>query len=158
MSSYAAPNGVLSSVLFIQNETAFTACLETALPTAPTSSINYITKTLYPTVFAGSQGYTTYLEHTNRLVQELAFNCNDQYLNDAFGEDSYAYFFTVPPAPHGQDGAYTFFRDRDEPTVQCGLPVNLTVVGVIRDYILSFAMKREPKCSISKYSVPSEVG
>ncbi len=37
------------------------------------------------------------------IIQESSFVCNNFYLNTAFGNQTYAYEFQVPPAFHGFD-------------------------------------------------------
>jgi len=77
------------------------------------------------------------------LIAESTFTCNTRYLNLAFNDTTYAYYFAVPPGLHGEDTAYTFFNG-DTSTSNYGLPVNGTVARAFQDYLTSFAMQGNP--------------
>lgn len=119
----------------------------------------YITNTLYPAVFDGSQaqGYTDQIGRAAALISELLvsanqrgcpkreltsssiFTCNTFYLDKAYNNETYAYFFTVPPALHGQDVAYTYFNGPNPENVQ-----NPKIAIALQEYITSFAMDGNP--------------
>jgi carboxylesterase type B len=135
--------GLLLTSPFIQNETALVSYLISIAPSASQSTINYITKMLYPPVFDGSYGYKNMIQRVALLLSEASFTCNTRYLDLAFQNKTYAYYFTVPPGFHGEDVSYTFFNG-DTSTVDDGLPVNVTIAKALQDYITSFAMTGSP--------------
>lgn len=143
---------------FIQNNTAFDQSIALALPTvrAWPSVLSYISNTLYPPIFDGSQNYTNQIARAAALTSELyvvlrsiprgygtngtcrSFTCNTLYLNKAYGNDTYAYFFTVPPALHGDDVPYTFYNGPN-PAVR-----NTQVAIALQEYITHFAETGSP--------------
>jgi len=74
------------------------------------SVAEYIVNTLYPADYNGSFPYTSGLSRTVRIISESIFTCNSYYLGLAFGNKTFAYEFSVPPAEHGFDVAYTFYN------------------------------------------------
>jgi hypothetical protein len=94
------------------------------MPTADNATLSYILDTLYPAVYDGTYPYTTIFECVSLLTAEIPFTCNARYVDLACGNETYSYYFTVPPGLHGEDIAYTFFNG-DVTTSDDGLPVTL---------------------------------
>lgn len=63
---------------------------------------------LYLAKYDGSQPYTTSLERFILFLSEAFLSCNARLLARAGREPSFEYDFSVLPAPHGNDLAYTF--------------------------------------------------
>lgn len=143
MVGHNSDEGLFFSSPFINNETTFDNFVSQNLPAATSATINYITQTLYPPVFDGSYGYTNQLERTSLLLGEFSFTCNTRYLDLAYWNETYSYFFTVPTGLHGEDIAYTFFNG-DTTTPDNGSPVNATVAKALQHYITKFAMTGQP--------------
>jgi hypothetical protein len=70
--------------------------------------VDYILNDLYLAKYDGSQPYTTSLECFILFLSEAFLSCNARLLARAGREPSFEYDFSVPPAPHGNDLAYTF--------------------------------------------------
>ena len=136
------PQGLLFTSPFIQNDTSLEQYLTNALPTlnAWPAVRDYITETLYPPVFDGSQAqnYTDQIARAAALSSELVFTCNTRYLNKAYGNNTYAYYFTVPPALHGQDVAYSFYNGPSESVVSDEIAIAL------QEYITHWAATGNP--------------
>ena len=84
----------------ITNEPSYAAFLESLItPLANNATaLNFITQTLYPPIFDGSQGYTNQTERNNLTFSD-AFVCNARFMDQAsFVPETYAYEFSVPPA------------------------------------------------------------
>lgn len=67
-----------------------------------------------------------------------SYSCNTFYLDKAFNNQTYAYQFSVPPALHGMDVAYTFFN---------GPSMSVTsdpAAIALQEYITSFAINGKP--------------
>lgn len=122
----------------IMNSTAFTQYLAISFPDASAAILNYIETVLYPPVFNGSYGYTSELQRAIVALSESTFTCTTNYLDRAFGNNTYAYQFSVGPALHGQDIPYTFFNGPD-PAV-----LNPQIALALQDYITSFAQTGVP--------------
>ncbi|KAK5700038.1 hypothetical protein LTR97_006172 [Elasticomyces elasticus] len=140
MVGHNADEGLLFTSPFIQNNSAFAAQVVGELPTlaAYPQTVEYITDVLYPPTFDGSQAmaYTNQIGRAAALVSELIFTCNTFYLNKAYGNDTFAYFFTVPPALHGNDISYTYYN---------GGPVLAPQIAIaMQEYITHFAETGSP--------------
>lgn len=64
--------------------------------------------------------------------------CNTFYLDKAYGNDTYSYFFTVPPALHGEDIPYTY-DNGPNPSV-----LSQPIAMALQEYITEFAMSGMP--------------
>ncbi len=138
MVGHNAEEGLLFTNPAMNSDDAFESYIRRNLPGAVDEVIDYITGTLYPPVFDGSQGYTDQIGRAAKSISEQVFTCNSNYLGRAYGNETYAYFFTVPPALHGQDVAYTYFNG-PSPSVR-----NETVALVLQEFITSFAATGRP--------------
>jgi cholinesterase len=143
MVGHNSDEGLLFASPFIQNQTALIASLENLLPDASATTISYIDTELYPPVYNGTYGYTTQVERTALLISEISFTCNTRYLDLAFKNQTYSYYFSVPPGLHGEDVSYTYFNG-DTSTSDDGAPVNATVAKALQDYLTSFVMNGSP--------------
>lgn len=110
--------------------------------------VDYIVNTLYPPIFDGSQamGYTNQIARTAALISELVFTCNCFWLDQAFGNLTHAYYFTVPPALHGEDVPYTYFNGPNPSAVK-----NDAVAIALQEYITHFAETGTPNEAGVKY-------
>jgi carboxylesterase type B len=117
--------------------------IKQALPETSTDTVNYLLDVLYPPIFNGSFGYTDSVGRSALITSDFVFQCNTDYLNRAFQNQTYSYEFTVPPALHGQDVAYSFFNGTRSSSV-----ANDTVAYVMQDYFTSFAESGVPKSSL----------
>lgn len=68
--------------------------------------------------------------------------CNTFFLDTAYANTTYAYFFSVPPALHGNDIAYTYYNGPN-PAV-----ISTPVAIALQEYITHFA----------ETGMPSEAG
>ena len=109
--------GLLFTSPFIQNDTAFEKQVTTLAPTvkAYPETLQYITDTLYPPIFDGTQAqeYTTQVARAAAQISEMVFTCNTFYLDKALRNNTYSYYFAVPPAIHGSDIPYTYYNGPD---------------------------------------------
>lgn len=72
------------------------------------------------------------------MVGESQFSCYMLYLNRAFQYRTYSYEFSIAPALHGDDIAYTFYNATATGSV------DQEVVTAIQDYILNFVRSGDP--------------
>ena len=125
----------------ITNDTYYASYLEsliTPLAEDP-DTLAFITRSLYPPVFDGSQGYTNQAQRNNLTVAHAEFVCNTLFMNQAsFFHPTYAYQFSVPPAIHGADLTFTFYDFDPSPGV------NTTVAKIMQYYIARFAQTGQP--------------
>ncbi|KAH8814850.1 Alpha/Beta hydrolase protein [Xylogone sp. PMI_703] len=135
--------GLLFTSPFITNQSAYTSFLSQTFPDASPIIINYIGTTLYPEIYDGSHGYTNPVERSSLATSEISFTCNTRYIDLAFKNKTYSYYFTIPPGIHGEDVPYTFFNG-DTSSSDDGLPVNATVAQAMQEYITSFAKTGNP--------------
>jgi carboxylesterase type B len=140
--------GLLFTPPYIHNATDIQAQLVATLPSiaAFPETLDYITNTLYPAVFDGSQaqGYTNNLDRASALIAEMVFTCNTFYLDKAKANQTYAYLFSAPPALHGFDVPYTFYNANETSTSPIrGVP-NPAIAIALQEYITNFAMRGTP--------------
>ena len=133
-----ADEGLLFSSPAITNNTAYVDFITGAFPGITSGIVNYIANVLYPPVFDGTYGYTSDLGREILSIAESTFTCNTYYLDRAFGNQTYAYQFSVPPALHGQDIPYTFFNGPNAAVF------NDSTAVALQEYITSFAMNGVP--------------
>ncbi|MCJ1356216.1 MAG: hypothetical protein MMC33_006210 [Icmadophila ericetorum] len=122
----------------ITNNTIYNDFVLVNFPDIQTAAFDYITQTLYPPIFDGSQGYKDEIGRAVKTISESSFICNTNYLDRAFLNKTYAYQFDVFPALHGQDVPYTFYNGPN-PSV-----ANDTVAIALQEYITSFVETGTP--------------
>lgn len=83
-------------------ESDYEKVISTFFPDLDPAIADYLTNTLYPPVFDGSHGYTDEISRLALTISEYEFDCNAVYLDKAFGNDTYSYVFSIPPAIHGE--------------------------------------------------------
>lgn len=111
----------------------------------PSSSLDYILDDLYPPVFNGSTGYATNYTRASTIVSEAIFTCNTNYLSTAFQNKTYSYLFSIPPALHGQDVAYSFYDGGVATSANPYAVQNRTVAVALQEFITSFARTGVPE-------------
>lgn len=139
MVGHNADEGLIFTNPFVNNETSFVAFLEQLTPTATAATIAYVDQVLYPPVYDGTYGYTNEYGRSALLTSEVSFTCNAYYLDTAYGNTTYAYFFTVPPAIHGEDIAFTYYNNNGPTISEDGFTLNATVAVALQDYLTTYA-------------------
>ncbi|BCR82668.1 uncharacterized protein ACHE_10070A [Aspergillus chevalieri] len=124
------------------NSNSYASLLEADLPDIQQNVTNYISNVLYPPVYNGTYGYTNPVLRFATTLADVVFQCNTDYLNRAFHNQTYAYLFSVPPGLHGSDLEYTFYNPAANSTV-----TSKNVALALQDYITSFAETGAPKSS-----------
>ncbi|KAI9763169.1 MAG: hypothetical protein M1840_000881 [Geoglossum simile] len=117
---------------------AFVANVKYVFPAAQPEIVSFITETLYPEVFDGTLPYTDAKGRAILSGGEASFICNTIFLNRAFGNQTYAYRFSIPPSFHGQDVPYTYYNG-PSPAV-----MNDTIALTMQRYITTFAITGQP--------------
>lgn len=135
---------------FILSDDDWKEQIQSSFPGISSMNVDYIVDTLYPPVYDSQYGYTDLVGRTVLANSELSFICNDNYLARAFNNRTYAYWFTIPPALHGQDVPYTFYDDSGlSSSVR-----NASIAHVLQEFITSFAMHGSPSSSTWGHSIP----
>jgi carboxylesterase type B len=68
----------------------------------------------------------------------MVFTCNTFYLDKAYHNNTYSYFFTVPPAIHGTDIPYTYYNGPNPMVLSTDTAV------ILQKYITNFGEKGDP--------------
>lgn len=110
MIGHNADEGLSFSSPAVTNNTAYDQLLKTNFPDISPGVASYVETVLYPPDFSGRYGYTDQIGREVLTVADSTFTCTSNYLDRAFGNQTYGYLFSVPPALHGQDVPYTFFN------------------------------------------------
>jgi cholinesterase len=142
ITAHNSNEGVTFTSPFVTTEELLIEDLSAVMPTADNATLSYVLDTLHPAIYNGTYPYTTMFERISLLTAEISFTCNARYVDLAYGNETYSYYFKVPPGLHGEDVAYTFFNG-DVTTSDDGLPVNATVATALQKYITNFAMSTE---------------
>ena len=152
MTGHNANEGLLFTSPFIDNNTALDTFLTTSFPALSymPKTLNYITGTLYPPIFDGSQAqnYTNQIGRVEAILSEAVFTCNAVWLNKAYNNETHAYLFDVPPSLHGQDIAYTYYNGNGSTVAASGGTSfgvqNVAVALAMQEYITEFAKTGNP--------------
>ena len=114
---------------------------------ADPATLNHVVNTLYPPIFDGSQAqnYTNQIARAAAQISELVFTCNTFYLDKAYGNNTYSYFFTVPPAIHGSDIPYTYYNGPDPMVLSPDTAI------ILQSYFTNFAMTGDPNGPSAPY-------
>lgn len=138
MIGHNADEGLTFTSPGVTNTTTYNAYLLASFPDVSPAVANYIENVLYPPIFDGSYGYTDETGRTALTISDSTFSCTTYYLDRAFGNKTYAYEFSIPPALHGQDLPYTFFNGPN-PAI-----MNDTTATALQEYITSFVENGVP--------------
>ncbi|KAJ5260869.1 hypothetical protein N7524_008502 [Penicillium chrysogenum] len=129
------------------NSTGLETQMKTLSPNIPANVSDFVLDVLYPPVYNGSYGYTDSVARTALVISDLVFQCNTDYINRAFYNETYAYKFSIPPALHGQDVSYTFYNNGSGSSPS-GV-ANVTVALAMQDYFTSFVQHGVPKSPLA---------
>ena len=133
--------GVLFTDPRVVDDAALLAHVQLLFPSARSSVVSFIVNDLYPAVYDGSYGYTSALTRMMLIISESIFTCNTFYVSSALGNHSYAYEFSVPPAIHFWDVAYTFYNGVSNVSGELVYP---HVAQTLQQYITDFAQYGSP--------------
>lgn len=148
--AHNANEGLLFTDPRVQDNNALIAYLTAFMPSVNPAVIQNITTTVYPEDFSGAQGYTTPTQRLALLNSEAIVGCNSNALQKAFGSvaqvadaanagSASGYLFSVNPAIHAQDVAYTFFNGPS--TDVFGNSVDPAVADQMQSIVLDFAIQ-----------------
>lgn len=129
------------------HSTDYEAYLSLIFPNASNSTKNFILNDLYPRIFDGSRGYTDETGRTALSISEATFACNTRYLDLAFHNQTFSYFFAIPPGIHTQDVAYTYFNGDDSASNGPFPPVISDVAILFQRSLTSFVQTGVPFAS-----------
>ena len=116
----------------------FNSYIQGFYPSTQPPVLSYISNTLYPPVYDGSQPYTTPFARLDLAVTEANFACNTNFLARAYKDKTYGYLFSVPPGEHQQDLPYTFFPNT-KPAV-----ANVSLALTLQDIIINYVQTGNP--------------
>ncbi|KAI9717345.1 MAG: hypothetical protein M1828_007233 [Chrysothrix sp. TS-e1954] len=147
-----ADEGLLFTNPAIQTDQDFKNFLAFEIPSLNAADVNNLAENLYPPVFDGSRGYTDQIGRTALVVAEFAISCQSYNVGRAFGGATYNYLFSVPPALHTEDVAYTF---ADGPGLSLNQPIIIPVAKALQDIITTFAETGVPETRSDVAGVPT---
>ncbi|KAJ5929927.1 hypothetical protein N7466_005420 [Penicillium verhagenii] len=151
MTGHNEDEGILFTPPESANSSALPRLLKVYYPLIKQDVIDYVTEVLYPAVYNGSYSYTNAIERYAFIISTSIFECNTEYLNWAYENQTFAYQFSVPPSLHGQDTLYTFYNP-DKLGVDGGLSElqvqNASVAFAMQDYFTSFAQFGVPQSAV----------
>ena len=138
LTTHTANEGLLFTDPRINDTRTYGSFLRRLVPNLSVKAFNYISQTLYPSTFNGTEPYRTPLQRAALTTTEAAFACYTEYVNRAYGDRAYKYEFAVPNAIHTSDLLYTFWDGN-----RSSVPFPDTA-RAIQEYVLSFAIGGKP--------------
>ena len=88
----------------------FTTYMKLYFPKISAPALTYLTETLFPPVYDGSQPYTTPFERLDLAISDFTFTCSTNSLGHAYGNTTHNYIFSVLPGNHTEDVPYTYYN------------------------------------------------
>ncbi|KAK2624795.1 hypothetical protein QTJ16_005988 [Diplocarpon rosae] len=143
MVSHNSAEGFFFTSPLVTTEEILTEHVKASFPTADEATLEDLLQNVYPPIYDGSYPYDIPFERLSLILEEVFFTCNTRYLNVAFQNQGYAYYFDVRPAIHGTDIYYTFFNGDTQGIYEEVLPVLPDVATAMQKYITNFAMSTE---------------
>ncbi|PBP22597.1 alpha/beta-hydrolase [Diplocarpon rosae] len=143
MVSHNSLEGLLFASPLVINEQLVTEQVRASFPTADDATLEDLLKNVYPPIYDNSYPYDSPFERLSLIIEEVFFTCNTRYLNVAFQNQGYAYYFDAAPAVHGADIYYTFFNGDTEGMYEELLPVQPHIAIAMQKYLTNFAMSTE---------------
>jgi carboxylesterase type B len=131
----------------LDTEEKWLGLVHNLLPHIKDDDLDYILTNVYPP----PEKTDLYADEHARgalLVAEMIFVCTSRYLALAAGNNTYNYRFQVPPASHGQDVPYTFFRGVSEGVEYPSLAVQM------QRYFSKFVKAGNPNDKSGEMSLP----
>ncbi|KAG8525589.1 uncharacterized protein KY384_009233 [Bacidia gigantensis] len=119
-------------------DAAIKTYLDTNLPAASQEIKDYIFNVLYPPLPQTDLPYTTNSERLQLMRKEQTLSCGSYHIAKAFENKTHNYIFSIPPAIHAQDLAYTYYPTN--PTI--GFYPERAVQ--LQQYLVNFVGKGDP--------------
>lgn len=116
----------------------FTTYMKLYFPAASTSTLTYLSDTLYPALYDGSQSYTTPFKRLDLAISDFTFVCSASWLGNALHNNTHNYLFSVPPGNHTTDIPYTYFNG------PISTVANSTVAVMMQRYFAGFMETGNP--------------
>ncbi|KAF4918838.1 Carboxylesterase patB [Colletotrichum viniferum] len=157
MFSHNANEGLIFTDPSVTDGFAFRGLISKLFPSFDASLVEHVAEVVYPPVFDGTQPYVDDLGRGTLLMAETRIVCNTLFLRRAFGNESLAYIFGVPPSLHGDDLKYTFYNGAYGAQMD-SRSLNVTIAEVLQDYIASYAISGKPTTDVSGVDVFPKVG
>ncbi len=131
--------GLLFTDPRITDQAGFQAYLAGFMPSLPQSKINTLSQTIYPPDYSGAQPYTSPVERTTLAIAEGLINCFAWGVNQAYGNNTRGYQWSIFPGIHAGDVGYTFFNG--EVVGSFGIPVVQDAAVKMQQWFVDFAAK-----------------
>jgi cholinesterase len=116
----------------------FTTYMNLYFPAISTSALAFLTETLFPPVYDGSQPYNTPFERLDLAISDFTFTCTTNWLGRAYNNATYNYLFSVPPGNHTEDIPYTYFNG------PISTVANDTLAMLMQSYMTGFVENGTP--------------
>ncbi|KAH8427431.1 uncharacterized protein LDX57_005145 [Aspergillus melleus] len=141
--------GTLFASPFIKTDEEYTSLISSFYPGLSSTDLSTISDELYPHDFSGKYGYTDQTGRVASTIGDSLIICNAYFLGEAY-TDGFRYEFSVPPAMHAGDLAYTFYMPGSSTA-----GVNTTLADIMQTYFVSFSTTGNPY-SCDQETVPAD--
>jgi len=136
--SYTADEGLIFTDPRVQDNTAFKAYFQGLMPSIPAAKINALATTVYPEDFSGAQPYTTQTGRLKLAISEAIVLCNAFATDIAYQNTTRNMKFSVWPALHANDVAFTFYNG--EPVDWLGIPIPGGIARQMQQWFVDYAI------------------
>ncbi|KAL9125796.1 MAG: hypothetical protein Q9217_005051 [Psora testacea] len=116
----------------------FNNWVETNFPSTSPELRDYIINDLYPPKYDGSLPYNSPQQRNDLATKEYLISCNADSIARAYNYKGYNYLFSVPPAIHAQDLAYTYYPNGATPGFYPDIATTL------QGYLAKFVLTGDP--------------
>ena len=124
--------GLLFTDPRILDQAGFEAYLSGFMPSLPQAKIKTLSQIIYPPDFTGAQPYTTQVQRTKLAIAEGLVTCFSWGVNQAYGNATRGYQWSIFPGIHAGDLSYTFFN---------GVPMSDATAEKMQRWFVDFAAK-----------------
>ncbi|KAL9101699.1 MAG: hypothetical protein Q9163_003064 [Psora crenata] len=138
MAAYNANEGRLFGNESVRTDADFEHWVYATFPSAPPEVVSYIINHVYPPRYDGSLPYTTPLGRVELASKEYLISCNSYSIAQAYQYQVHNYIFSIPPAIHAQDLAYTYYPTGATPGFYPDIAVDL------QGYLTQFVLTGDP--------------
>lgn len=126
---------------YVRTDDELAEYLRISFPAINDEVAQYIVTELYPAVYDGTYPWRSPVDRTVKLIGELVFTCNTNYLARAYGNQTHNLNFQVLPAVHGIDLYSTFYQGQGTNLSQALFP---PTAEAYQTYITNFVMSGNP--------------
>lgn len=139
MVAHNLDEGLLFTDPRIPDQAGFESYLSGFMPSLPQAKIKTLSQVIYPPDFSGAQPYANQVQRTKLAIAEGLVTCFSWGVNQAYGNATRGYQWSIFPGIHAGDVSYTFFNG--ESVGGFGVPTSVAAAEKMQRWFVDFAAK-----------------